>query len=109
MRFILSVIDHQTGLATESEMADIRLFNDRLRANGHLILAEGLQSPNTAAVFDNRGGTLRFWEGPLHNAKEYVSGFWLVTAPDREAARMLAAEASRACNRKVELRMLLDG
>ncbi|MCX6415241.1 MAG: YciI family protein [Actinobacteria bacterium] len=109
MQFLLSVIDHQTGLATEAEMADIGAFNDRLRANGHLIYAGGLEPPGSAAVFDNRGSQLQVSPGAHEHSAEYLSGFWLVTAPDRDVARALAAEASRACNRRVELRTLLGG
>jgi len=43
----------------------------------------------------------------LVTLREYVSGFWLITAPDLDAARVLAAQGSKACNRKVELRPLL--
>ena len=109
MRFLICVIDHQTGLATESEMAAIGLFNESLRANNHWILAGGLESPRTAAVVDNRGGTLQHLDGAFQNSEEYMSGFWIVTAPDREVAHTLAADASRACNRRVELRTLLGG
>jgi hypothetical protein len=109
MQFLLSVIDHQTGRATEAEMADIGAFNDRLRANGHWMHAGGLEPPGAAAVFDNRGGRLQVSTGAHENSPEYLSGFWLITAPDREVARTLAAEASRACNRRVELRTLLGG
>ena len=40
-------------------------------------------------------------------AHQHISGFWLIQAPDIATARELAAEGSRACNRKVELRPLL--
>ena len=46
-------------------------------------------------------------DGPLHESTEFVSGFWIVTAPDLDAARALAAAGSKACNRRVELRPLL--
>ncbi len=109
MEFLLTVIDHQTGMATESEMADITAFNSRLKADGHWAFAGGLEPPSMAAVIDNRGGESVLTDGPLHQLDEYASGFWIVTAPDREVAHTLAAEASRACNRRVELRTLLGG
>lgn len=109
MEFLLSVIDHQTGLATESEMADITAFNTRLRADGHWVFAGGLEPLGSAAIIDNRGGAAVFIEGPMHQADEYVSGFWIVTAPDRDIACRLAMEASKACNRRIECRALLGG
>ena len=106
MRFLISVIDHVSGSASDDEMAAIDAFNDSLRANGHWIFAWGLEAPETAVVIDNRGGAGVVTPGPLHNLPEYVAGFWIIEAPDEATARALATEGSRACNRKVELRKL---
>ena len=48
-----------------------------------------------------------FTDGPFVESKEYLAGFWVFEAPDLDAALRLAAEGSRACNRKVEVRPLL--
>nr|WP_243738797.1 hypothetical protein [Microcella frigidaquae] len=45
----------------------------------------------------------------MQHAEQYVSGFWIIEAPDRDAALALAAEGSRACNRVVELRPFYGG
>ena len=107
MRFLISVVDTSTGSATGDEMAAIDVFNDALMANGHLIFAGGITAPEDATVFDNREGAGLAMPGPLVSEPEYISGFWLIETPDGAAARKLAHEASRACNRKVELRPLL--
>ena len=87
-------------------MAAIDAFNDSLRANGHWILACGIEDTTSSAVFDNRAGAGLITEGPLHDSDEFMAGFWLIQADDLATARRLAAEGSRACNRKVELRQL---
>ena len=107
MQFLISVIDHQTGMATPAEMAAITEFNGRLKAAGHWILAGGLTQPSAATVIDNRGQEPLITNGPLQSTEEYISGFWIIEAPDRNRAGGLAAEASKHCNRKVELRPLL--
>lgn len=107
MQFLISVIDDQTGSATPDEMAAIDAFNERLQAEGHWVLACGVTSPSEASVIDNRGAETVTTNGPLHDATEYISGFWLITAPSLDVARVLAADGSRACNRRVELRPLL--
>jgi hypothetical protein len=107
MQFLISVIDDQTGSATPEEMAAIDAFNDLLQAGGHWVVACGITSPSEASVIDGRGADVVTTDGPLHESPEFVSGFWLVTAPDLEAARVLAAAGSKACNRRVELRPLL--
>ena len=106
MKFLISVIDAQSNSGTPNEMAAIDEFNDQLRKNGHWIFAWGLQDPKTATVIDNRGGANLSTGKPLFEAKENFSGLWLIETVDSETARRLAFEASKACNRKVELRPL---
>ncbi len=107
MRFLISVIDNQTGTATTAEMTAIDAFNDGLRERGQFIFAGGLSSPDSAKVIDNRSNQGEFSAGPLHQSDEYLSGFWIVEAKDEAAALAIANGASLACNRRVELRPLL--
>lgn len=107
MRFLISVIDTQTATATKDEMAAIDVFNEALQANGQWVFAGGLGSPEHAVTIDNRRGKGLSTDGPFVETKEYVAGFWIIEAPDLETARQLAAEGSRACHRKVELRPFL--
>ena len=107
MQYLFSVIHDNTDLATEDEMAAIDAFNDRLQADGHWVFAGGLGSPSTATVIDNRDGEAIFTDGPFVESKEYLAGFWIIEAPDLDVALKLAAEGSKSCNRKVEVRPFL--
>ncbi|HEV3365376.1 MAG TPA: YciI family protein [Acidimicrobiia bacterium] len=107
MQYLVSVIHDQAGLATPDEMAAIDVFNDRLQAEGHWVFAGGLGSPNTATVIDNRGGEAMLSDGPFLESKEYLGGFWVIEAPDLDVALKLAAEGSKACSRKIEVRPFL--
>lgn len=109
MRFVIFVIDTESGSGTGDEVAAIDAFNARLQTAGQLIMAEGLASPRASTVIDNRGGAGLVTPGPLHDTERYVSGFWIIEAADRDAALALAAEGSRACNRVVELRPFFGG
>jgi hypothetical protein len=105
MQYLVSVIDDTAGLATPDEMAAINAFNDdRLKAEGHWVFAGGLGSPSSATVIDNRGEEPVLTDGPFLESKEYLAGFWIIEAADLDVARGLAAEGSKACNRKVEVR-----
>ena len=105
MQYLLSVIFDSAGLATAEEMTAIDAFNDdRLRAGGHWVFAGGLAEPGTATVVDNRGEEAIFTDGPFVESKEFLAGFWIIEAADLDVALELAAEGSRACNRKVEVR-----
>lgn len=126
MKYIIFVIDHPNNHGNAEEMKAIDAFNEKLRKNGHWILAAGIGDPSTATVLDNRNerskrterseqtehavqaqirkGSL-FDGHPDHN--EHYSGFWIIETPSHEVALALAAEGSNACNRKVELRPFL--
>jgi hypothetical protein len=107
MQYLVSVIDDGTGLANPDEMAAIDVFNERLQAEGQWVFAGGLAGPSSATVIDNRGEQALVTDGPFVESKEYLIGFWIIEAPDLEAAIELATEGSRACNRKTEVRPFL--
>ena len=98
------VIDDQLEKAGADEMAAIDAFNEKLEAGGHWIMAAGVYDPSHATTFDNRGGAELSHAGAFAQASEHISGFWVINAESREQAEQLAAEGSKACNRKVELR-----
>jgi len=104
VQYLVSVIDDTAGLATPDEMAAINAFNDRLQAKGHWVLAGGLAAPSSATVIDNRGEEAIFTDGPFVESKEYLAGFWIIQAANLDVALKLAAEGSKACNRKIEVR-----
>jgi hypothetical protein len=111
MQYLISVIDdgqaaaaNDNDSATQTEMAAIDAFNDRLRAEGHWVYANGLGAPGTATVIDNRGEEPVITDGPFLESKEFIAGLWIIEAPDLDAALRLAADGSKACNRKLEVR-----
>jgi hypothetical protein len=107
MQYLVSVIHDAPGLATPDEMAAIDVFNDRLQAEGHWVFAGGLAAPSSATVIDNRGEEAMVTDGPFLESKEYLAGFWIMEAADLDVALKLAAEGSKACNRKLEVRPFL--
>ena len=107
MQYLVSVIADTTSLATPEEMAAIDVFNDQLQAEGHWVFAGGLAAPSSATVIDNRGEEAMFTDGPFVESKEYLAGFWIMEAADLDVALKLAAEGSKACNRKIEVRPFL--
>src|ERR1700734_301487 len=112
MQYLISVIDDAADLATQDEMAaagnpepesrTLDAFNDRLVAEGHWVFAGGLAAPGTATMIDNRDGEALFTDGPFVESKEYLGGLWIIEAADLDVALKLAAEGSKACNRRVE-------
>jgi hypothetical protein len=103
-QYLISVLDSATNTATGDEMAAIDAFNERLQAEGQWVFAGGLTAPATATVVDGRGGEPVFVDGPYVETKEFTAGFWIIQAPHLDVALRLAAEGSKHCNRRVELR-----
>ena len=116
MQYLVTVIEEflpggvredESGSATSEEDTAINAFNDRLKAEGHWVFAGGLAAPATATVVDGRGEEPMLTDGPFLESKEHLGGFWVVEAPDLDVALRLAAEGSKACNRKIEVRPFL--
>lgn len=107
MRYIFSVIHNRSNSGTPEEMVAIDAFNEKLIAGGHRLLAEGVEDPSQAFVVDNRADQVLVTTGPLNDTAEFMSGLWVIEARDDEQARELAIEASKACNRKIEVRKFL--
>jgi hypothetical protein len=85
-------------------LADTGAFNERLRREGHLIFADGLEPATTATTVDGQGEEPMFTDGPYLETKECLGGFWVIEASDLDAALALAAEGSKACRGEVEVR-----
>ena len=108
MKFVISVIDTQTRSPhTPEEIAAIDQINEEMAAAGYRVFASGLDSPNSAQIFDFRKSPGKEVSGSFHPDEEFFSGFWIIDVPSRAIAEDLARKGSQACNRKVELRPLL--
>jgi len=93
--------DEAAALASpEPDSSALGAFNDRLVAEGYRVFAGSLAAPGIATVV-NRGGEALFTDGPFVESKEYLGGLWIVEAADLDVALKLAADGSKACNRKV--------
>lgn len=83
---------------------DTGAFNDKLISEGYFVYADGLEPVATATTVDGRGDKPVLQDGPYLEAKEHLGGFWVIDVPDLDVALALAAEGSKACRGKVEVR-----
>jgi hypothetical protein len=104
MQYLVSVIDDKTNPGSTDREPAISAFNERLIAEGYWVFAGGLADTEAATVVDNRGEEAVFSDGPFVESKEYLAGVWVWEAPDLDVALKLAAEASKVCDRKIEVR-----
>lgn len=84
--------------------ADTGAFNEMLEREGYFVYADGLQPAVTATTVDGQGEEPVLTDGPYLESKEHLGGFWIIEAEDLDVALTLAAQGSRACRGKVEVR-----
>ena len=84
--------------------ADTGAFNEMLERTGHFVFADGLEPATTATTVDGQGEKPVFTDGPYLETKEQLGGFWVIEASDLDEALTLAAQGSKACRGKVEVR-----
>jgi hypothetical protein len=104
MQYLISVIDDKSNPGSLDKRPGISEFNERLITDGYWEFAGGLADPDAARVIDNRGEEPVISDGPFVESKEYLAGLWVWEAPDLDVALALAAEASKVCDRKIEVR-----
>lgn len=112
-RYMLSVFgpavrnefgDYPSKEAMLEAFADTGAFNEMLERTGHFVFADGLEPATTATTVDGQGEKPVFTDGPYLEAGEHLGGFWVIEASDLDEALALAAQGSKACRGKVEVR-----
>ena len=83
-------------------------FNAEVKAEGAWVFAGGLHPASTATVVRAQGGQVVTTDGPFAETKEQLGGFWVIQAPDLDAALGYAARGSAACGGPVEVRPFQD-
>jgi hypothetical protein len=98
--------------ATEAELTkltDDTIVEDNLmRRDGHLLIGQPLQGPETAVTI--RGGKrgLGRTDGPFLETKEWLGGFTLIEARDMEEAIALTKDSAIMKYASVEIRPTLE-
>jgi hypothetical protein len=88
----------------QQSFADTDVFNHKLMDAGVWVFAGGLHPVETATVVDGRGAETLLTDGPFAESKEHLGGFWIIEAPDLDAALEWARQGSIACRNPVEVR-----
>ncbi len=88
----------------EQMYADVEELNTKMQESGVWVFAGGLETPDIATVVRSSGGEIVMTDGPFAESKEQVGGFWVIEAPDLDAALDWARQATIACQGPVEVR-----
>lgn len=87
---------------------DVEALNQEMQDQGVWIFAGGLETPDVSTVVREQDGQIVTTDGPFAEAKEHLGGFWVIKAPDLDAALEWAQKATRACRGPVEVRPFQD-
>jgi hypothetical protein len=71
-----------TGRQGNVALDEVFAYTDDLRASGHLLAAEGLQSARNAATLRVVNGKVSVTDGPYVETKERIGGLYVLEARD---------------------------
>ena len=95
---------------TEQVWADVSELGDKLTAAGAFVFQGGMDGgPESATVVRPSGGGFLVTDGPYTETKEHLAGFWIIEAPNRDAALEWAKLTAAAQQRAIEVRAFFDG
>ena len=79
-------------------------YVEELKASGHLLLTNALQSASTATTLRVRDGKVAVTDGPFIETKEQLGGYFLIEARDRDEAIAIASKWPGARFGDIEVR-----
>lgn len=93
---------------TEEQMSRMQeqlgAVEKEMRSAGAWMFSGKLHEPSTATVVRVSGGEVLTTDGPFAEAKEYLGGFYIIQAPDLDAALAWASKVTAAIRIPVEVR-----
>ena len=112
--YLLSV--HTTGAPRPQPSAEdmqssstlIAALDAEMRSAGAWVAAGRLHAPDATTVVESHKGRIRTTDGPFVEAKEQIAGFYIIRAPDLDAALRWASKASEAVGMPIEVRPFVD-
>jgi hypothetical protein len=103
MKYLCLVYGEEKEIAAMTD--DHCLAYDRsLRDAGRCLASEALQPVHTAARVRVRNGKVIVTDGPFTESKEYLAGFYLIEAADRNEAIQIASQIPPAKVGTIEVR-----
>ena len=97
--------DYDPSAEDPAVQRDITALDNEMKAAGVTIFVGGLQPVSRAKSLRVKpGGKVHITDGPYTEAKEHIGGFWVLEAPDMDAALEWGRKAAVACRAPVEIR-----
>jgi len=88
--------------------ADLHELNSELKAAGAWVFTGGLHGSSASTVVRGGKRDIVITDGPFIEGKEHIGGFWIIDAPDLDAALKWAEKATQATTLPIEVRPFHD-
>lgn len=103
MKYLCLVYGEEAKLAAMDDH-ECLAYDAGIRASGHCVASEALESVATATTVRVRNGRTGVTDGPFAETKEQLAGFYMIEARDLNEAIGLAAKIPPARVGSVEVR-----
>ena len=103
MKYLCLVYGRESDIVGMDDMKCLD-FDQSIRASGHCIASEALESVETATTVRVRNGKVAITDGPFAETKEQLAGFYMIEARDLDEAISIAARIPPAEVGSVEVR-----
>jgi hypothetical protein len=92
----------------EAESREWDSYTEALHDAGAFVSGEPLEPPSTATTIAVRNGDRVVTDGPFADTKEWLGGYYIVEAPDLDAALDHAARMPNIHHASVEVRPVMQ-
>lgn len=110
--YLLSIYQPDDGTPApavlDRVMEDLAVLNQEIKDAGAWVFSGGLHAPSTATVLRLRDGDVFMTDGPFAEAKEHIGGFWIIAAPDLDAALAWGRKIVAVTTLAIEVRPFQD-
>jgi hypothetical protein len=100
--------DPMTDEEMKEFMTRVGALEEEMRSAGAWVFSGRLHEPDTATVVRMSDGKVLTTDGPFAESKEHLGGFYIIEAPDLDAALSWASKTSDCVKRPIEVRPFQD-
>ena len=96
--------DPMTQEEMQQSWKQIQVLEEELRSTGAWVFSGRLHDPDSATVVRMSAGEVLTTDGPFAESKEHLGGFYIIEAPDLDAALAWASKVTDATGKPIEVR-----
>jgi hypothetical protein len=117
MQYLILIYDEETANPSPDPsdpavlgeiLGQYNAYTEMLKSSGAFVAGEALRPVTTATTIREKDGQTIVTDGPFAETKEGLGGFYLIQAPDLDAAIALAAQCPGARFGSIEVRPVVD-